>query len=169
MSHHDLRPALDAVVAVAAEHAASVDREGRFPSESLAAMKREGLLGLVSATSHGGMGHGLRDAATVVEALGRACGSTAMVVCMHYAGALVIERFGDDATRREIARGELEVVLPAFSAMSSACSVGIMEAAVARSAEHASGARWSHAGQTPTSDALYDFIGKAVCNMPLFG
>lgn len=52
MSHHDVRPALDAVVTVAAEHAASVDREGRFPSESLAAMKREGLLGLVSAESH---------------------------------------------------------------------------------------------------------------------
>ncbi len=153
----------------------------------------------------------------------------------------------------------MEVVLPAFSAMNSACSVGLMEAAVTRAAEHASGAKWTHSSQSPadlatvraylakmrvksdmaralwldtlealstgradamlrvleckaacndaaievtdlamrvcggaafrgdvgveryfrdaragavmapTSDALYDFIGKAVCNMPLFG
>jgi alkylation response protein AidB-like acyl-CoA dehydrogenase len=374
MSHHDVSAPLEAVAAVAAEHAAAVDREGRFPRESLDAAAREGLLGLVSAAEVGGMGHGLRDAATVVERLGRACGSTAMVVCMHYAATLVIERFGDDATRRAIAAGRhlstlafseagsrsmfwapvstatktpegvrldakkswvtsahaaqsyvwsskpvegaeastiwlvpkgakgitvegpftglglrgnesspvtadgvvvperarlgddgkgfgvmMEVVLPAFSAMNAACSVGIMESSVARAAEHASSARWAHSGQSPadlatvraylakmrvktdmaralwldtldalstgradamlrvleckaacndaaievtdlamrvsggaafrgdvgveryfrdaragavmapTSDALYDFIGKAVCNMPLFG
>jgi alkylation response protein AidB-like acyl-CoA dehydrogenase len=255
---------IDRVAAVAAEHAAAVDREGRFPKESVEALRAEGLFGLVSAASVGGQGHGLRAAAEAVERLARACGSTAMVTCMHYAGALVIEKFGDEATRRDVAAGRhlstlafseagsrsmfwaptstatvegdhvrldahkswvtsahpatayvwsskptqgaeastiwlvpraaegltmpdrfeglglrgndstpvkaegvrvpasarlgadgggfgvmMEVVLPAFSAMNSACSVGLMEAAVARTAEHASGARWQHSGSAP--------------------
>lgn len=365
---------LDRVVAIATEHATAVDRQGRFPRETVDALRAEGLLGLVSAPSVGGKGEGIRAAALVVERLARACGSAAMVTCMHYAGALVIEKFGDEATRRELAAGRhlstlafseagsrsmfwaptstatadgdhvrldahkswvtsaheatayvwsskplagaeastlwlvprdakglsidrpfeglglrgndstpvkadgvrvpasarlgadgagfgamMEVVLPAFSAMNSACSIGLMESAVARTAEHASGARWAHTNSAPadlptvraylakmrvktdmartlwldtltaletgrpdamlrvleckaacndaalevcdtamrvaggaafrgdvgveryfrdaragsvmapTSDALYDFIGKAVCGMPLFG
>jgi alkylation response protein AidB-like acyl-CoA dehydrogenase len=153
----------------------------------------------------------------------------------------------------------MEVVLPAFSVMNAACSLGIMETTLARSTAHASNARWQPGGSAPadlatvraylakmrvkadmartlwldtltaletgradamlrvlackaacndaalevcdtamrvcggaafrgdvgveryfrdaragavmapTSDALYDFIGKAVCGMPLFG
>jgi alkylation response protein AidB-like acyl-CoA dehydrogenase len=373
MSTESLSP-LDRVAAVAAEHAVAVDRQSRFPKEAIEALRHEGLFGLISAASVGGQGEGLRAAALVVERLARACGSTAMITCMHYAGALVIEKFGDEATRRDIAGGRhlstlafseagsrsmfwaptstatvdgdhvrldahkswvtsaheatayvwssrptagaeastlwlvprdakglsidrpfeglglrgndstpvkadgvrvsasarlggdgagfgamMEVVLPAFSVMNAACSIGLMESATARTAEHASGARWQHsqsapadlptvrayiakmrvkadmaralwldtiaaletgrpdamlrvleckaacndaalevcdtamrvcggaafrgdvgveryfrdaragAVMAPTSDALYDFIGKAVCGQPLFG
>lgn len=91
---------------VVAEHAIGVDKEGRFPRESIDALTRAGLLGLVSDTSVGGMGQGIRAAAEVVERLAEDCGSTAMVMCMHYAGATVIEKFGSDAVRREIAAGK---------------------------------------------------------------
>jgi alkylation response protein AidB-like acyl-CoA dehydrogenase len=63
------------------------------------------LLGLVSSREVGGSGSGLREAAHVVESLARECGSTAMVVCMHYCATAVIEAHGDVETRRAIARG----------------------------------------------------------------
>jgi alkylation response protein AidB-like acyl-CoA dehydrogenase len=82
---------LDAILAtlddicerVIAPAAAEVDRSGRFPREARDALGRAGLLGLISAAEVGGLGQGRRAAALAVERLARACGSTAMVVCMH--------------------------------------------------------------------------------------
>lgn len=91
---------------VVAEHALAVDKEGRFPRESIDALTGAGLLGLISATSVGGRGQGIRAAAEVVERLAEDCASTAMVVCMHYAGTAVIEKYGPEAVRREIANGK---------------------------------------------------------------
>jgi alkylation response protein AidB-like acyl-CoA dehydrogenase len=91
---------------VVARHAAEVDREAAFPQAAIAALRETGFLGLLSAREVGGAGAGLRTAAAVVERLARECGSTAMVMCMHYAGATVIEKFGPEGVRREIARGE---------------------------------------------------------------
>jgi alkylation response protein AidB-like acyl-CoA dehydrogenase len=90
----------------AARHAEAVDAGAAFPEDALAALRQEGLLGLVSSKEVGGLGRGLRDAAHVVERLGRACGSTAMVTAMHYSGAGVVEAHGPEAARRAIARGE---------------------------------------------------------------
>ena len=42
----------------------------------------------------GGFGEGMRAATLVVEQIAKHCASTAMVVCMHYAGAAVIEAHG---------------------------------------------------------------------------
>ena len=50
-----------------------------------------GLLGLVSAKEVGGRGESLLAASSVVRELAKHCGSTAMVVLMHYAATLVIE------------------------------------------------------------------------------
>jgi alkylation response protein AidB-like acyl-CoA dehydrogenase len=41
----------------------------------------------------------------VVERIAQDCPSTAMVVCMHYAGTVLIEKHGTQAVRREIAAG----------------------------------------------------------------
>jgi alkylation response protein AidB-like acyl-CoA dehydrogenase len=90
---------------VAGEHALSVDREGRFPDEAIKALGAAGLLGLVSAREVGGLGEGHRAAALVVERLARECASTAMVVCMHYSGALVLEKYGPVTVRSDVARG----------------------------------------------------------------
>ncbi|NVB78095.1 MAG: acyl-CoA/acyl-ACP dehydrogenase, partial [Kofleriaceae bacterium] len=96
---------LESVAPIAASNAAAADR-GEFPKATLDALAASGLLGLVSATSVGGKGLGLAEAATVVERLARECGSTAMIVCMHYAATVVIEQHGPEDVRRAIAAGK---------------------------------------------------------------
>jgi isovaleryl-CoA dehydrogenase len=54
----------------------------------------------------GGRGGSLGDAARVVRRLAQACGSTAMVVCMHYSATAVIEAHGPEDVRRAIAAGD---------------------------------------------------------------
>jgi len=95
---------VESVAAIAAQHAAAVDG-GAFPTASLGAMREAGLLGLVSATAVGGKGLGLPAAAFVVERLARECGSTAMVVCMHYGATAVLEQHGPTDVRTAIAAG----------------------------------------------------------------
>jgi alkylation response protein AidB-like acyl-CoA dehydrogenase len=85
--------------------AAQIDETGSFPREAMRALGDRGLLGLISAHEVGGMGQGLRAAVLAVERLARECGSTAMVLCMHYAGTAVIEAHGPRAVRQEIAAG----------------------------------------------------------------
>lgn len=101
----ELEKQLESVAAVAAAHAAQVDHDAAFPTKSLEALASSGLLGLVSATAVGGRGAGLAEAARVVERLARACGSTAMIACMHYAATAVIEQHGAEDVRRAIAAG----------------------------------------------------------------
>ena len=91
---------------VTAPSAANIDKNSEFPSATVSALAKAGLLGLLSAKDVGGMGLGIRDAALVVERLARECGSSAMVICMHYSGAAVIEKFGSEGVRKEIAAGD---------------------------------------------------------------
>jgi len=106
-----LSPILEDVVEPAA---AEVDRTGTYPRAALDALGAAGLLGLVSAAEVGGQGEGPRAATAVVQALAEHCGSTAMVVMMHYAGTAVIEAFGPTDVRERIAAGEYVTTL-AFS------------------------------------------------------
>jgi alkylation response protein AidB-like acyl-CoA dehydrogenase len=94
-------------------HACEVDR-GVFPRAAMHSLGAAGLLGLLSAEEVGGAGLGLRAAAEVVELVGGACGSTGMVLCMHYCGVAVIERHGPRSVRAAIAAGE-HVTTLAFS------------------------------------------------------
>jgi alkylation response protein AidB-like acyl-CoA dehydrogenase len=110
-----LAPIVEQVVAPSA---ARVDAEGAYPREALDALGAAGLLGLVSAPEVGGLGGGHRGAAMVVEELARHCGSTAMVVLMHYAGAAVIEALGPEDVRRQVAAGRYVTTL-AFSEVGS--------------------------------------------------
>ncbi len=91
---------------VIAPSAAEVDQAARFPRAAIDAMSKAGLLALISAKEVGGMGESTRAASYVVEKIAEACGSTAMVVCMHYAATAVIEKHGTEAVRREIAAGK---------------------------------------------------------------
>lgn len=106
---------LEPVVADVVEpRAAEVDRTGAYPRDALDALGRTGLLGLVSATEVGGMGQGFRAASAVVQELSRHCGSTAMVVMMHYAATPLIEAHGPRNVREAIAAGRYVATL-AFS------------------------------------------------------
>jgi alkylation response protein AidB-like acyl-CoA dehydrogenase len=101
----DLVPRANSVAETAATHAAEVDR-GSFPTETIAALAEAGLLGLISSQEVGGRGRPLADAALVVERLARECGSSAMVLCMHYCAAAVIEAQGPLEVRKAIAAGK---------------------------------------------------------------
>lgn len=85
--------------------ALSVDAEGRFPRESVDALGKAGFLGLLSAPEVGGAGGSLADAAEVVRTVASACGSSAMVLTMHYAAVSVLERFADESVRAAIGSG----------------------------------------------------------------
>jgi len=109
-----IEPKLDAVAAQAAEDAEATDRDGRFPRRVVETFLNSGLGGLISAPETGGLGAGLREASQAVERIGRACGSSAMVVAMHYCGAAVVEAHGSAEARRSIGSGEALATL-AFS------------------------------------------------------
>jgi alkylation response protein AidB-like acyl-CoA dehydrogenase len=95
---------------VFAPGADEVDRSRRFPRENIQKLGQIGLLGLTVPTEYGGAGGSISDAAQVLETLGRACASTAMVTLMHYCGTAVIAAKGRDALKQGllpiIARGE---------------------------------------------------------------
>jgi alkylation response protein AidB-like acyl-CoA dehydrogenase len=102
----DRRSALATVVAdVIAPAAAEVDRSGAYPRAAMDALGAAGVLGLSSATEVGGGGGTLADVAEVVETIAGACGSTAMVVLMHYAATAVVEAHGSLEVREAIAAG----------------------------------------------------------------
>jgi alkylation response protein AidB-like acyl-CoA dehydrogenase len=110
---------LDRVIGdVIAPTAAEIDQTGTFPRRAIEALGAAGLLGLISAPDVGGLGQGHRAAAQVVERIARECASTAMVVCMHYSGAAVIEAHGPREVRTAIAAGRHLTTL-AFSELGS--------------------------------------------------
>jgi alkylation response protein AidB-like acyl-CoA dehydrogenase len=94
--------------------AVEIDRTGAFPRESMQALGQGRLLGLISAQEVGGTGQGLRAAALVIERVAQECASTAMVLCMHYAGTAVIEAHGPLVVRQAIASGR-HITTLAFS------------------------------------------------------
>lgn len=71
---------------VLAPHAASVDSEGRFPVEAMAALAADGFYGLTIPAEFGGMGQGLGVMAAVLDELAQRCASTAMIYMMHLSG-----------------------------------------------------------------------------------
>jgi alkylation response protein AidB-like acyl-CoA dehydrogenase len=93
---------IDEVVAPAA---AEADREGAFPRAGIAALAEGGILGLTTSADLGGGGKSLGEAASVIEALAAACGSTAMVVLMHFAAVAVLEASGPEEVRRAVGSG----------------------------------------------------------------
>src|SRR5947209_10031540 len=90
---------------VIAPAAVEVDQNGTYPRAGMEALGRAGLLGLISSEEVGGLGQGHRAAALVVGRVAEACASTAMVLCMHYAGTAVIEAHGPRAVREATAAG----------------------------------------------------------------
>lgn len=86
--------------------AAEIDRMGAYPRAAMDALGAAGLLGLLSSPEVGGGGGSIADVAEVVETISTACGSTAMVVLMHYAAVSVVEAHGPVEVRSAIARGE---------------------------------------------------------------
>jgi alkylation response protein AidB-like acyl-CoA dehydrogenase len=95
---------------VLAVHAADVDATGRFPTESIDALARNGLTGLFAPGQLGGGGQGMRVFAAVVEELARGCASSAMVYTMHVTASQVIAASttldSRDSILRDVASGK---------------------------------------------------------------
>ncbi|MFF7789909.1 acyl-CoA dehydrogenase family protein [Streptomyces sp. NPDC007991] len=97
-----LRQIIEDIVEPEAER---VDRDGVFPRKAVEALGNAGLLGLTVPQEAGGGGQTVRAAAEVVRRLAGACGSTAMVVLMHYSATALITAAGTDEMRQDIASG----------------------------------------------------------------
>ncbi len=87
---------------IAAPLADEVDRAARFPSEAIDALRDAGLLACMVPAHLGGQGATVGEVADVVAALGRACGSTAMVFAMHQIQVACLARHGGTALLDEL-------------------------------------------------------------------
>lgn len=83
-----------AVAAIAAAHADAVDREARFPSEAMAEIRRQRLLGALVPRDLGGEGASVTEMVDMCYGLGMACASTAMIFAMHQVKVACIVRHG---------------------------------------------------------------------------
>jgi acyl-CoA dehydrogenase len=90
----DLKGRTEAVAAIAADTAAAVDRDARFPHEALAAARAQRLLGIMVPHALGGEDASLSDVIDVCYVLGRACASTAMIYAMHQTKVSLVIRHG---------------------------------------------------------------------------
>lgn len=93
---------LSDVLAVLGKYADAVDRDARFPSESVDAMRQAGLLAAAIPVEFGGGGQSLTDLAHTARALGAECASTAMIFVMHQTQVLSIVRHGKSEAMRAL-------------------------------------------------------------------
>jgi acyl-CoA dehydrogenase len=82
------------VAEVAARHADDVDRQARFPIETITALREAKALSAAVPRELGGGGSGMRELATMCAALAGACGSSAMVLAMHHIQVACLVRHG---------------------------------------------------------------------------
>ena len=96
---------------VAGPHANEVDASGRFPSETVHALRQAGLLRALIAVDEGGLGASLDEVADAITELGRWCSSSGMILAMHSIQVACLVRHADSATivayRRKVAEENL--------------------------------------------------------------
>lgn len=85
----DLDKRIDQLLEVAAAHAAAVDRQARFPEETVDALAATGLLGLTIPQDAGGIGGGPPEFLEATRRLASVCASSAMIYLMHVCSAQV--------------------------------------------------------------------------------
>ena len=99
-----------------APHAEETDRLGQFPTESLEALRKEGLWGLRVPKKHGGLGEDMVTTCLIVEELSKKCPSTAMCYKMHIEGAEIVSRIPTEYQVKQfvepLAKGEVFIAAP---------------------------------------------------------
>lgn len=83
---------------VAARNAADVDSKSRFPTETVDALKTAGVLSAAVPKEFGGAGCGMQELTQLCSTLSQACGSSGMVLAMHYIQLGCIARHGLEST-----------------------------------------------------------------------
>ena len=69
---------------IAAVHAASVDSEARFPAETVKALKEAKIISAAVPKEFGGPGLNMQQLGHICSTLSAACGSSGMVLAMHF-------------------------------------------------------------------------------------
>ncbi len=69
---------------IAGPAADAVDRDARFPTEAIEALKKARMMSALVPREQGGLGCGMIELAAMCEALGQHCASAAMVFAMHH-------------------------------------------------------------------------------------
>jgi acyl-CoA dehydrogenase len=82
---------------VAAPNAADVDVKARFPHETIRALQNAKLLSAPIPSELGGASYGMRELAALCSTLAQSCGSSAMVLAMHYIQVACIVRHARSA------------------------------------------------------------------------
>ena len=93
---------------VAASHAADVDKNARFPIETITALREAGVISALVPREFGGAGCSMSELAQLCSTLAQACGSSAMVLAMHYSQLACVARHG---LQSEYFRGYLRDVV----------------------------------------------------------
>ena len=89
---------------IAAPQADSVDKQARFPDETVAALREAGVFSAAVPREFGGAGCTMAELGQLCGVLAQACGSSAMVLAMHYSQLACIARHGQES---EFFRGYL--------------------------------------------------------------
>lgn len=79
---------------IAAKWAADVDRQARFPHETLEAAREAELLSALIPAELGGAGASMSELAAMCSTLAQACGSSGMVLAMHHIQVACLARHG---------------------------------------------------------------------------
>jgi acyl-CoA dehydrogenase len=79
---------------IAGPAASGVDRDARFPSEALDALRRARLLSALVPEALGGFGSGIEELSQMCRLLGESCASAAMVFAMHQIQVACLVRHG---------------------------------------------------------------------------
>lgn len=119
---------------VAAPNADGVDRDARFPSETIDALRAEGAMAALVPAEMDGGGMRLETIAAAVFELGRRCGASGMVFGMHQIQVATLIRHADDAPwfqayLRELAR-EQRLIASVTSEIGTGGDIGRSIAAV---------------------------------------
>ncbi len=119
---------------IAAPNADGVDRDARFPSETIDALRAEGALAALVPADMDGGGMRLETIAAAVFELGRRCGASGMVFGMHQIQVATLIRHADDAPwfqayLRELAR-EQRLIASVTSEIGTGGDIGRSIAAV---------------------------------------
>jgi acyl-CoA dehydrogenase len=82
------------VAETATRYANHVDKDARFPAETINALRQARALSAAVPPEFGGHGYGVRELADMCAALAGACGSSAMVLAMHHIQVACLVRHG---------------------------------------------------------------------------
>jgi acyl-CoA dehydrogenase len=94
MSNELLASVRAIAVDVAAKYANDVDKDARFPTETIAALKEVKALSAAVPKELGGGGCDMRELAAMCSTLAQGCASSAMVLAMHHIQVACIARHG---------------------------------------------------------------------------